>query len=107
MGGGPPGPRAIPRSRSFSGNPKKADQGIGRGPGGPPPNDLLLGCCVRARGAFVLQVLVIPGKVALVAITNVTGSLDSVEFIGIDDHLRVDSQTPQRLIHLLAALNRN
>src|SRR5262249_42473380 len=40
LGGGPPGPPAIPRSR-FANN-EQTDQGIGCGPGDPPPNIPLL-----------------------------------------------------------------
>src|ERR1051326_3877318 len=38
-----------------------------------------------------LQILVVPGDVALVAVTHVARSLDAVELVGVDDELRVDA----------------
>src|SRR5436190_14847911 len=55
------------------------------------------------RRLRALQVLVVPIQVALEPIDLVTGNRDAVELRRIDDELRVDAETLQRLIHLLAA----
>src|SRR5262249_47069850 len=70
---------------------------------------LLLASCHRntRRRNLLLQVLVIPRQIPFQPVPLVARPLDSVVLVGIDDELRIDSQAPQRLVHLLAALHRN
>src|ERR1051326_813015 len=59
------------------------------------------------RSSRLLHVLVIPGQVTLPTIALITRPLNAVILVGIDDELRVDAETTQRLVHLLTALNRD
>src|SRR5215831_12885116 len=58
MGGGPPGPRPIPRSASSSRD--QRDQGIARGPGGPPPISRHKMILMLNRYLFAALALAIP-----------------------------------------------
>src|SRR5260221_1018368 len=72
------------------------------------PRSLLSGC--RRSSAYqwsLLQILVVPRQVALHPIPDIARPGDAVLLVGIDDELRIDTQAPERLIHLLAALHRN
>src|SRR5205823_2060331 len=57
------------------------------------------------RRRCLLQILVVPGGVAFVAVAYVARTLDAVKLVRVDDELRVNAETSQSLIHLLAALN--
>src|SRR6185503_17567972 len=54
-----------------------------------------------------LHVFVVPREIGLPTIALITRSLNAVVFVRIDDELRVDAETAQRLVHLLTTLNRN
>src|SRR5712671_4607538 len=61
---------------------------------------------LRRRG-ILLHIFVVPGQVALVTIAHIARPRDAVKLIRIDDQLGFDAETAQRLIHLLAALDRH
>src|SRR5262249_55454628 len=65
------------------------------------------GSWARCSLGRLLQVLIVPRQVSFITITLIARALDAVILVGINDHLSVDAQTPQSLIHLLAALNRH
>jgi hypothetical protein len=67
----------------------------------------LLRCRGARRTGSLLHVLVIPGDVTLHPIALITRSLNAVVLVRIDDQLRVDAQTAQRLVHLLTTLHRH
>src|SRR5690348_12595165 len=62
--GGPPGPRGTPWSRSvkFLIASQKADQGVGRGPGGPPHNSKNVKLFLRGPLAFCCWLLAVNSR---------------------------------------------
>src|SRR2546423_11750755 len=62
---------------------------------------------VNIRRRRLLQILVIPGQVALQTIADVAGTLDSVILVGVDHQLGIDAKAAQCLVHLLATLDRH
>src|SRR5215211_8424691 len=67
----------------------------------------LLRCRSARRSSSLLDELLVPRQVSLHPITLITGPINAVVLIWIDDQLRLDSETAQRLVHLLTALNGN
>src|SRR6185312_4107876 len=55
----------------------------------------------------LLEVFGVPVEVALHAVALETGAGDAVPLAGVDDELGGDAQAAQRLVHLLAPLERN
>src|ERR1700730_13640794 len=64
-------------------------------------------CNVLHRRRRILYILVVPRQVSLVTIAYVARPRDAVILVGIDNQLRINAQTAQRLIHLLATLDRD
>ena len=48
-----------------------------------------------------MQILVKPGDIALSPIFEIARLAQAVKLVGIDNELRIDTRTAQRLIHLL------
>src|SRR5262245_38053868 len=59
------------------------------------------------RRRRLLQVLVVPCQISLEPIADVTGPADAVILVGINHELRLDAETAQRLVHLLASGQRH
>src|ERR1039458_9858414 len=57
--------------------------------------------------SLLLQIFVVPGDIPLQTVALVTGALDAVRFVGVDNQLRIDPQALQRLVHLLSTLHRH
>src|SRR5712671_788704 len=75
-----------------------------------PPQALpeILARCARDRySRGVLYMFVIPRKVSLIPIADITRSRNSVELIRVDYQLCIYPQTSKRLIHLLSTLHRH
>src|ERR1039458_10069215 len=73
-----------------------------------PSSDKPTGARGRPLGpALLLQILGVPGEVALHAVLLVTGPRDAVVLAGIDHQLGGHAQAAQRLVHLLAAHQRH
>src|SRR6266516_1381461 len=60
---------------------------------------------VNIRRRRLLQILVIPGQVALQTIADVAGTLDALILVEVDHQLCFDAKAAQRLVHLLATLD--
>src|SRR5215813_14291176 len=54
----------------------------------------------------ILHVLVVPREIPFIPVLHVARTGDAVKLIWIDDQLRFHAQTAERLIHLLATLDR-
>src|SRR4051794_6287248 len=61
----------------------------------------------RSARALRRQVPPVPGQVTLQPVPDVARRGDAVVLAGVDHELRVDAEAPQRLIHLLAADDRD
>src|SRR5688500_5390381 len=70
-------------------------------------NYKLLRCRSARRARSLLDVLLVPRQVALHPIALITRSLNAVVLVWIDNQLRVDPETAQRLVHLLTTLDGN
>src|SRR5215470_10959666 len=59
------------------------------------------------RRRRLLQVLVIPCQISLELVADISGAADAVILVGINHELRLDAETAQRLVHLLASGQRH
>src|SRR5262245_65811764 len=59
------------------------------------------------RRRRLLQILVVPCQISLEPVADVTRAADAVILVGINHELRLDAETAERLVHLLASGQRH
>ncbi len=60
-------------------------------------------CRDKRGGVGGFQILVVPGKIALVAIADKAGPREAVKLAGINDELCGNAERSERLVHLFTA----
>src|SRR5262245_41318104 len=59
------------------------------------------------RRRRLLQILVVPCQISLEPVADITGAAYAVILVRIDHELRLNAETAQRLVHLLASGHRH